>query len=544
MSYYLRMEGVNLYSFLEDTLDLSTVRGGGLLLLHATERVMKNFALTPISTGASEGIFAANLNTVEAAHELRCKVAEFLASNEELKHATFVVDVHPAGDEANFPEDKEAIIAQNRWRQFQQPTVLLPPYNTQAIHRVCKFDGIRPGTELVTHKKQPNQPASSSVKTRREYGIKQKQAFYIDEIKRLRESKSDPELESLITEIERFDFAYELETLTDDPSQENLHHKMAVIYLDGNGFGKIQREALEKAIAERRNPVDVQRNYDKNMKKNRAEALRCLLARMVSDEHFQSRGNLLIETLLWGGDELTWVVPAWKGWEVLQLFYQVSKNWAFEGSPLTHAGGIVFCHHNAPIHRIVHLAKELSDAAKKDAKRTTVYQDLFQYVILESFDHIGQDLESFRRKQHPCPEALEKLPWKLSLRGGDMERIAFGIRWLKDEFPRNKVFAGIRAALQQVRKLTTGSDLDEEGVLTAYEKRLQQLLSPELVEKLSDELATCLCKGGTAMAPEESPNPGEESTDATKTPSPEAEAAAARLGMWLHVADLWDYIPG
>ena len=38
-SFLLRMEGVNLSNFVFDTQDLSTIRGGGLLLLDAALRV-------------------------------------------------------------------------------------------------------------------------------------------------------------------------------------------------------------------------------------------------------------------------------------------------------------------------------------------------------------------------------------------------------------------------------------------------------------------------------------------------------------------------
>jgi hypothetical protein len=38
---FLRIEGMNMSTFVEDTQDLSTIRGGSLLLLHAIERVEK-----------------------------------------------------------------------------------------------------------------------------------------------------------------------------------------------------------------------------------------------------------------------------------------------------------------------------------------------------------------------------------------------------------------------------------------------------------------------------------------------------------------------
>ena len=60
MQYYLRVEGVNLAHFVYDTQDLSTVRGGSLLLLLAVDEVcqqVQTARLVPISTGASIGLF-------------------------------------------------------------------------------------------------------------------------------------------------------------------------------------------------------------------------------------------------------------------------------------------------------------------------------------------------------------------------------------------------------------------------------------------------------------------------------------------------------
>jgi hypothetical protein len=56
MSYYLRVECVNLSFFIDDTNDLSTTRGGGLLLLEAMEMVEGVIEkLSPIKAAISEG---------------------------------------------------------------------------------------------------------------------------------------------------------------------------------------------------------------------------------------------------------------------------------------------------------------------------------------------------------------------------------------------------------------------------------------------------------------------------------------------------------
>ena len=119
----------------------------------------------------------------------------------------------------------------------------------------------------------------------------------------------------------------------------------AVAHLDGNGFGDIQRRRVET-------PAD-QIAFDDRLPEVRATFLAIPLKALI-DGHFRGaprlatrcppddRGeSLRLETLLWGGDEMTLVVPAWLGFDVLQLFYHRAAAWQFQDEPLTHAGGIV-----------------------------------------------------------------------------------------------------------------------------------------------------------------------------------------------------------
>jgi hypothetical protein len=484
MNYYLRVEGVNLQPFIGDTQDLSTIRGGGLLLLRSVEDVEKTFInLSPISTGASSGIFSFDADSEEDAESLRNQVAAFLAGDPQYSHATFVVDIQQAG--SSFLYDREAVLARNRWRQWQQPTVVVPVHNDDISNPVCEVDMVRPGINKVKMKGDFSTSVSTSVAVRRKYGKDQKQTFYTLELEKHfgREDNVD------------YQFVADLEALTNDTTQGNLHHKMAVIYLDGNSFGKIQTE-LCKAISS-------QREFDGLMKRNRAEALKALLESMKKDAAYQTdTGECRLETLLWGGDELRWVVPAWRGWDALDLFYNVSKDWKFEGRALTHAAGIVYCHHNAPIHRIVRLVQSLADAAKRDAKRSEPPQNLFQYVVLESFDHVGNDLDHFRKRQ--CPET-----WKQSLEGEQMSAVAEAFRELKQEFPRNKIFAGVHAALLDARDGDASSNIYSER----FDARLKKVLPRDVYNRINSENSEFRrCFGGPP-------------------------------GLWLHLADLWDYIP-
>ncbi|RKZ70792.1 MAG: hypothetical protein DRR19_33120 [Candidatus Parabeggiatoa sp. nov. 1] len=175
MEFYLRVEAVNLSYFIFDTTDICTVRGGGLLLLSAIHKIENNFKqLKAISTGASAGLFTFTATALENAKALQQQIVEFLSQDKALKQATFVIDTLPVGN--NFNEDKEKLIALNRWQQMQSPTVVFPSshYKQQFARPICSRDQIRPASKTG----EKNEIISESVYQRYQYGRKQKQAFY------------------------------------------------------------------------------------------------------------------------------------------------------------------------------------------------------------------------------------------------------------------------------------------------------------------------------------------------------------------------------
>lgn len=371
--YYLQIEAVNLGNFISDTPDLSTVRGGGLLLLEAVEKLTPPKAATnwkTLTTGASAGLYEFEADDAEVVcNEIR----NSLTQNEELKQATFVVCAQPKVDDQSFAQNIATLQAKNRWQQMQSPSLALT--GVTAI-KVCEIDLVRPAIHNVPAPESKSYLVSESVKVRRLAGQRLKQSFYEEHIGRPLQRK----------------FTHELDELTEDESKGNLDGKMAVIYLDGNRFGSIK-----KSVSHSR---EEWLKFDHTVKSYRREMLEGLLDRMEIDGDWQTKeGKYRIETLLWGGDELMWIVPAWKGWEALQYFYEKSENWKFNDDDLRHSGGMVFCHHNAPIHRITKLAKDLAELAK-EKDRT---QNLFAYEVLESFDHVGRKVEGYRIERSPQP---------------------------------------------------------------------------------------------------------------------------------------------
>jgi hypothetical protein len=188
MKYLLRIEGVNLDNFLFDTRDLSTIRGGSLMLLRSIEMVRRTLVNNgcspiPLSMGASVGLFEIDTSDVKAITE----AIENELRKDNCRHATFVVDaVRPSG---NFQEDIENLIAANHWRQMQALSLAVPAISSRqdaVAPPACNRDGMRPGLKSrPDHNPDGGSPGYLSEATydRREYGRDNKQSFYRKETK-------------------------------------------------------------------------------------------------------------------------------------------------------------------------------------------------------------------------------------------------------------------------------------------------------------------------------------------------------------------------
>jgi GGDEF domain-containing protein len=450
--FYLRMEGVNLNNFVYEIQDLNVIRGGGLMLLDAVEHVARRFGLhDALATGASTGLFACEMELTDAL-KLRDDMQRFLNANYRYRHATFVVDVALAS--GNLDNDRERVLALNRWQQMTSPQFAVPTYNSAVDVGVCRFDLIRPATTLLRSRKsdaaepngdaqlEPPKNASASVKTRSIYGRNKKCKF----------------LHEQVGKDVKHDSPVDLADICALKSAGNLHHKMAIIYIDGNGFGQIQRRY---GTDDQR-----QREFDEKIKDYRRNWLAALVERMNSDQAWLSLlGNYRVEILQWGGDETCWVVPAWKGWELLSLLFEESKKWELEGEMLTHAAGMVFCHYNAPIQRLVELADELTKRAKEQGRD----RNLFAYEILESFDHIGgDDLAAYRLTRSPQPDDQAHLPdaSALILSGDTMQETRESLAKIKLLMPRRKLNEIVRGLLADPKKVNSAAQWEQMRAAT------------------------------------------------------------------------------
>ena len=556
----MRIEGVNLAAFVDDTNDLSTIRGGSLVLLEAVERVRDAFRadMTPLVVGASKGLFLAKAADDAALRALAGRVRALLCGNLAaaglppdraddaalrtlwpiLSNATFVVDMirlpppvasplppaqkphgpkakgaarpAPAGaesaeDAAAFRRAGEAVLALNRWQQMQAPSRAVP---SGTAERVCTLDGVRPavGFRDLPGYDDGLQPVSDAVWQRREFGQSEKRGeFY-----RKRTGLADLHFVNDLKQLSTPDTAPLRHQIG------NLAGKIAVLHIDGDKFGRLERQVTEGSVTLDGKPLTSARlrqsAFDEGMRTRRNKFLKDFLLAIRSRKEWLNSQRIRLETLLWGGDEMTLVVPAWLGWATLGFFYRhTAANWPRAVTPLTpgpnaggaqaamptpprmltHSAGLVFCHHTAPIRRMTELAGALCGMAKSTAPEGNhvVYQ------VLESFDVLGQDAEVFRLRRMRAAGLDD--PRLLCVNGTAMEKALRPMDVLRKCMPRRRLLG-----------LVTAMHGDTNAVIAAMDADLIKEVGPD-GEKALAQLAA---------------------------------AFGAGRERWIHLVELWDYL--
>lgn len=477
-SFLLRIEGINLDHFVFDTRDLSTVRGGSLMLLEAVGKAvefLETQGVNPkvISQGASVGIVQISTeDATKAAEDLRAQLRK------DFPHATFAVAVTP--DAKDYGKEREQLLAQIRWHQLQGASLAIPPRNTTHLSQpACGLNGILPASLAQPRGKLLS--VSDSVASRRKEGSKAKQNFYSRLIREVLGAEAVP------GDLPEFAPDFESIALGCQPREG----KLAVFYADGNSFGKLQQELCTD--------LPKQALWDRFIRRTRTAFLKQFLeTEVISKPEWKNGDNRArFETLLWGGDELMFVMPAAFGWRFAQQFFaffggrnlreaeadqSAEADWKaarFESNAvLTHTAALVFCQSHAPIDRIKHLAKEqMAEFAKSieiDGEPIGRKRDQLVVVALESFDNLGSSYESAMQRRYSGSSESEFPLASMVLAGNSncalgevIEIFARQIETLKTEansFARGKL-------RQLVLEILSGAPLpDFEKLFSAEEK--------------------------------------------------------------------------
>ena len=262
-------------------------------------------------------------------------------------------------------------------------------------------------------------PASASARARQGAGRYDKSAFYVDQMKAgadTAERLGDQRAARLRNACDRVEVlglpvAMDFEEMVARPplgTPPNVAGKLAVVYLDGNGFGA-KRQSCAAAAAEE-TAFDHYRRFCLELDRNDglllAELVHWMLGRHAFRGPEDSGAYLRFETLLWGGDDICFVLPAWG----LSDFLVVLSR-ALAGLRVTVAGreetptykcGVALAHYRSPIRDLRQVADKLAHAAKA----TSGSENVVQILALEGLDRADLDpgrlrMELFNPGQRP-----------------------------------------------------------------------------------------------------------------------------------------------
>lgn len=432
----LRAEGVNFSATVYDTQDLSTIRGAGLALLALAGPVRAGLAaaeaadIEEVHAGASSCIFtfdAADEATAEAAAAgVRRRLATGLPGEPPFAHLSFVVDIAPGKDDRAM----EIAAARNHARQLRQFTVDLPDPTHDAT-QPDELGGMRAATTTIPLPgKETPQPASFSVKARRDFGRQQRQKFYEDYGCRVPDGLVFTDTVLDIVGAPPADLA---------PA---LASKLAYVHADGNGFG---------AVLER---VGI-RDFSPRIKTLQKTLLQAVVAWFTDagrqdDPRFAmigaGRRAVRLEMLLWGGDEFVFVMPAWLATGFIDGFFRLTRDWRIDGARLTHAIGAVICHQKTPIRQVRATLHQLADTVKQAQPGAAAVNGV-AIEVFESMDLPDDSLAAARSRLYGTEAGDAELERQLLLPGDGFGDVLQWMAAIQDErtgLPRSQIHAILR----------------------------------------------------------------------------------------------------
>ncbi|NTT85948.1 hypothetical protein [Tabrizicola fusiformis] len=436
--FWLCLEGQNFSDSIFDTQDLSTIRGGSLLLRDLVTRADDWLVgklpgkVDQATKGGSVGIWRLRVGAEEIPglmSALRAHLGE--GPFRHLRYGLAAV----VEDSPSYSRQRNRLRAAIQRQRLSQSRVAYPEPGKQ--NAVCEVDFVRPVAQSQEIGQARKLRVSQSVHDRRRHGMDKKQKLIAEET-----ALTDPvtgQSKSLLSKTAEDwlksqsgvtrPFAMQTSSISDHAARPEglkttLADKICVITLDGNGFGKVQDEALTKS-----DTLEAQQVFDNTVAGLRARIIAAVFSEVIrrkgygkpSPDEERVRQDIRdsadqvarFELLLWGGDEIMFIVPARLGWPVLEIVGRTAKNLDLLGEPVSFSIGAVFCHHDAPIARIKKLADDLAGHIKglkpegvdgEDRKgRDGKAETLAMVEVLESFDHIGTNLTSHLARAVPKP---------------------------------------------------------------------------------------------------------------------------------------------
>ena len=325
--------------------------------------------------------------------------------------------LRPAGDPSAISEDGEEK-AKNAVDPLNQ---VLP----------ATITGHLPGDSVEERQRK----ISPSTKARRGYGRYARPGFYAGE--------AGPEWGKLYF----VDHFKQMIKPAPEDIAESAKSKIAVFYADGNNFTDLAGDTPES-----------RKKFSKNLRKLQSKnLLRPILQDLerlkenhpdlvsVPDDDNSEIRRLRFETLLWGGDELLFVMPSWLGLWFVRRFFELTRDWRSpDGEPLTFGAGLLICNYKTPIRVAQKLVKnELAEKAAEWGKRQKPRQSALCAFVMESVEPMEEGLLQMRTRQLGLTDKLEDA---LVIPATKFDTALERAQKLKEKFPPSQLYRLLRYA--------------------------------------------------------------------------------------------------
>ncbi|UDM62092.1 hypothetical protein KIJ96_02200 [Pseudoalteromonas piscicida] len=473
----VKVEAVNIYQTLSYSQNLSVYRGLSLRMRQAIFDVIDalgdELGLQVVSNGASTGVFSCK----EQEHACT-RIKAYLETY--YQGFTFTVTGISAVHYSNYRDALERLIQQGREAQLGQTAISV--LETSETSNICQLSHILPADTTVNVQGQQDVAVNPFIKSAFEFGKEQKQQFYNNELNIIGAT-------CRITK-----FAENFEQIALKTKYKMLEGKLAYVYFDGNKFSRIQNIVAQS--------VEAQIEFDKFLQTKRAQLLEKILEWVAKDADFNEHkalGGARFETLLWGGDECFFVMPASKGFEFIAKVNEWTQNWKFKDYPLTHAFGLVFCHMKNLIQKIRALAYELAESVKDNLvnnapiptdegsrKHIKGLGNGFQYMVLESIDTPEQCLAEHYKicYGHLAPERARH--FSQSVASEEIKKLASNL----EKLGKSQAYQTAKVAIsalqdkdklsKQLERMQLVSELSSDGFTHIYDTAGLLLLGAKL----------------------------------------------------------------
>lgn len=400
--FLVRMEAVNLASSIFDTEDLSTIRGGSFACLELPQkllRALKVRSCKEVFSGASQAVMVVDVDDDADQASLERQMM-LLASGQApvtgldeglmdvLPHITLIGVAVPFSGDFNMANSQA--LARLRRRQLSQPTIDLRQHRATRASRPCAIDGSRAAMREIT-KGDESLLVSESVYTRRRLGVQGRQAIY------------GREIADIAQNINFVDSFLELVERPPAGTPASLSGKMAVIKLDGNKFSSIR----DRFIKSSDDPAQAASDFSALVVAARRRFLSSLIKAVKDDDRMYAAGRKLrFETLMWGGDESLFVLPAWKLRDILSVIASdmAAEHWSLpHGERLTTGYGILVCSAKMPIAIAKSLCESLLEGAK--SLNAEVVLDRLSIQTIESIESPTGSIPGLRQQLYKTSES-------------------------------------------------------------------------------------------------------------------------------------------